>query len=1534
MAIGYARFTFVGGKGGTSAVCAAAYRHRAAMVDRKTGKSVSFSHKHRDLKHSEVSIPADAPQWIVDLMRDKSAVEASEALWNIAQDTEVRIDATVAREMLLALPVELSLEENIALVREFVETHLTSKGIVADWVIHGAKDNPHVHLLHTVRPLSLGGFGPKVSAVLGDDGQPLRVVTNARPGGQIVYQQFVGERSVDRAWKMGWAEAANRHLALAGHDIQIDMRSYSERGLDLKPQRHLGASMAAMVREGKATHFAPAQEAARFEMADQLAANPGQVLSLLSQQQSTFTERDIARAIHRHVDEVTVFQNIKAAVLASPEICLLRPAKPADPASGAAGQPAVYTTRELLKIEHEMAEASDRLARAGGFGVKDNVVARAIRKVETKDASKPFKFDDEQVEAVRHVTGADGLAAVVGYAGAGKSTLLEAANVAWTERGHRVFGAALAGKAAEGLEESSGIASRTLASWELAWKNGNAKLQKGDVFVIDEAGMVSSRQLARFVAAVEAAGAKLVLVGDAQQLQPIEAGAAFRAIIDRAGAKTLIGVRRQRAEWMQEASRQFASGDVEKFGQALAAYKDAGAIRQVVTTDQARAALVEDWTQKRAEVRTEKQAKGEDLRGDEFTVLAHTNANVRALNASLRQVLKDAGELSDARQFLTEAGQREFAVGDRLLFLENASFIEPSAPDLDRQSVKNGMLGTVVATTDDTGHPRLTVRLDAGREVIFSTDTYRNFDHGYATTIHKSQGATVDHAFVLASSMMDQHLTYVAMSRHRHTVKMYAPQDEFSDQRGGHHVAAEGRSADDATYQVLKERLSRSGAKSTTLDFEDEPLYREHANAFLERRGMQALRDIAPAISAVVETQANRLEQYREALADLWDRASHALMRTHVAERAAAEPTRSAAHTAPDDPVGATRPTLLPSRTEHPHSVIQDARARFEQSATGHHHDVELSRRLAQIYRQPALAKKAITDAAMRMQGSSASLAEQILQRPDSFGELRGSGRLIDGRPARAAREEAMLALPEAATIARMQSVAWNNDQGRHVSAETRRREAMAIAIPALSDAARAQLDTLAALREKGGPDAWRKGFEVTQKDAGFGSEIRALNDALNARFGFSAFTAKADRHTQDLVNERIPAENKAAFMAEVPMMREARIVAAALQVSNKREMNKAEAVTRVVAQPAPAAVTAAAPQVEAPASPTLQMPADKLAAAAPALPAAVTAAAPQVEAPASPTLQMPADKLAAAAPALPAAVTAAAPQVEAPASPAPQMPADKLAPAAPALPAAVTAAAPQMAPEKPAPMFAAVTHFAEPIEHVADRRAWARPDMVKSLDALKAAAHKVWTDPDRAVTQIRSRIQAGATASTLQEELTRSPQAFAPLRGSSRMIDRFTTAGAERKQALEAVKSTIIEARELHSGLANYREIETKAEAEHRRRMAIEVPGFSKEAAQALEKVRAAKGYEPRRQAVEAIPATVRDEIAQVDKALRARFGNYDTAQVEDLQRRVSPDQKQKLEVARTAMSGTHSVVRMTKTIQNDAQRNKTIGRGNTLNI
>ena len=310
------------------------------------------------------------------------------------------------------------------------------------------------------------------------------------------------------------------------------------------------------------------------ERAVSIERDPSLLLDVVAAQTAVFTRRDVARALHRFIDERVTFERILATVMQSPDLVTLRP-ETRDPLTDKVVAGALYSTRKTVAMEAEMATTAARLKAASGAGVAPDLVARAVASVEANGGNGAFKLAVEQIEAITHVSGPERIAAIVGIAGAGKSTALDAARRAWQLAGHRVVGAALAGKAAEGLERSAGIPSRTLASWQLAWSKERDELRAGDVFVLDEAGMVASRQMAELVATIDRAGAKLVLVGDAAQLQPIEAGAAFRAIVERIGAAELSEVRRQRAGWQQQATRDLARGDV---GAALAAYRDHDAV--------------------------------------------------------------------------------------------------------------------------------------------------------------------------------------------------------------------------------------------------------------------------------------------------------------------------------------------------------------------------------------------------------------------------------------------------------------------------------------------------------------------------------------------------------------------------------------------------------------------------------------------------------------------------------------------------------------------------------------------------------------------------------------------------------------------------------------------------------------------------------------------------------------------------------------------------------------------------------------------
>lgn len=421
-----------------------------------------------------------------------------------------------------------------------------------------------------------------------------------------------------------------------------------------------------------------------------------------------------------------------------------------------------------------MADTALRLTQGRGFAVDPTILKTLLQ--------RHAQLSGEQRSAIEHVTGHERIAAIVGRAGAGKTTMMTAAREAWEAAGYRVVGAALAGKAAEGLEKEAGIESRTLSSWQLRWGKGRDLLDERTVFVLDEAGMVSSRQMAEFVSAVSAAGAKLVLVGDPEQLQPIEAGAAFRALVDRIGYAELENIYRQKQQWMRDASLDLARGNVRE---AIARYVDKGRVLGSALKAEAITALITDWN------RDYNPAKS-------TLILAHLRRDVRELNILARGKLVERRLVEAGHAFRTDDGERHFAKGDQIVFLKNDGSL----------GVKNGMIARVL----EASRGRILAEIgdgpsDTRHRVEVEQRFYRSIDHGYATTIHKSQGATVDRVKVLATLSLDKHLTYVAMTRHREDVALYYGSRSF-DKVGG-----------------LTKVLSQRNAKETTLDYDGSRLY-------------------------------------------------------------------------------------------------------------------------------------------------------------------------------------------------------------------------------------------------------------------------------------------------------------------------------------------------------------------------------------------------------------------------------------------------------------------------------------------------------------------------------------------------------------------------------------------------------------------------------------------------------------------------------------------------------------------------------------
>ena len=229
---------------GGSAVSAAAYQTGEKLFSDWDRKYMYHGTKE-ELVLKEILLPAHAPPEFAD--RNK--------LWNSAEAAEPNWNSQLARRLKIALPVELSMEDNIALAREYCEKEFASKGMIVDLAVHDPEPpnhNPHFHVLLTMRPLDeKGNWAPKARKeyVLDKDGNRIR-----GPNGKYKVRKIPtvdwNARGNAEIWRHDWENLQNQYLERAGRAERVCMKSYERQGLDTIPTVHMGPAVMALERKG------------------------------------------------------------------------------------------------------------------------------------------------------------------------------------------------------------------------------------------------------------------------------------------------------------------------------------------------------------------------------------------------------------------------------------------------------------------------------------------------------------------------------------------------------------------------------------------------------------------------------------------------------------------------------------------------------------------------------------------------------------------------------------------------------------------------------------------------------------------------------------------------------------------------------------------------------------------------------------------------------------------------------------------------------------------------------------------------------------------------------------------------------------------------------------------------------------------------------------------------------------------------------------------------------------------------------------
>ena len=227
---------------GRSAVEAAAYRSGTKMTNEWDGQTHDYTRK-RGVIHTEIMLPPLAPPEF----QDRST------LWNSVEQIEKAKDSQLARDIEAALPRELSREQQLALVRSFIQDNFVDKGMCADFALHDkGTGNPHVHILLTMRPLKENGeWGAKCRKVYDLDERGQRIPDGK--GGWKNHREDTtdwNDKGNVELWREAWADYVNRAQAAIGLSERIDHRSYKRQGIDKIPSVHLGVAATQMEKRG------------------------------------------------------------------------------------------------------------------------------------------------------------------------------------------------------------------------------------------------------------------------------------------------------------------------------------------------------------------------------------------------------------------------------------------------------------------------------------------------------------------------------------------------------------------------------------------------------------------------------------------------------------------------------------------------------------------------------------------------------------------------------------------------------------------------------------------------------------------------------------------------------------------------------------------------------------------------------------------------------------------------------------------------------------------------------------------------------------------------------------------------------------------------------------------------------------------------------------------------------------------------------------------------------------------------------------
>lgn len=700
MAICYASLSVIGlGQNRQSPMAMAFYIERAKGKDELTGISHDYEAKKADFVTSKIIIPKDASDEMLDFRNVWKKAIYSEKNKDPRAKYIYKKNAQFAYDIILALPKELKIEDQVNLLEKFIYRMYVNKGVLAHYAIHHPidNDNPHAHILVSTRAVIGNKFGRKV-----------REINPKFNVGYLVKDHSLGSLTPE------WIKEQNSYFSKNNIDLSVDPEK-------LVPERK--------IIQGKQKELIRNQNTIRKEISKRYAEDPVKLFEFMEKKYSYFSLTDIKKVLK--VNGICTYEeqkNIISNFLNLQGIIKLKDTK---------GQ-VFFTTERRRYTDYTLSNIIKNMSGDKGKNITTNsfnfIVNRLI------ENNKPDTEKENVVKAI--LEDSSQLVAIKGRAGTGKSFIIELLKKSYDLEGFNVIGLSPTHAVCNDLRGSSFENVFTTNSLSYQIEKNIFDFKSDDVVIIDEAGMVASDIMLPILENAYKNNAKVIMVGDDRQLSSIDAGGCFSEVRRWVSTFELETVYRQDSEDDKKATHLFGIGQTKE---ALNLYKSKEIWSKNLFDD-----VVSRWKKSRHNV-----------------ILAFKNNTVTEVNKLIQNYRIEEKEVKKVISYKTNNGNINIGIGDKIVLTEKYG------------KRTKGDIGTILGL----GIDEIIIDFGDGEVLFASTDNFKDFDLGYAVTVHKSQGKTYDNVMSVVDSrnMWCSELAYVSYTRHKHNLDIVVDEKQFSN---------------------------------------------------------------------------------------------------------------------------------------------------------------------------------------------------------------------------------------------------------------------------------------------------------------------------------------------------------------------------------------------------------------------------------------------------------------------------------------------------------------------------------------------------------------------------------------------------------------------------------------------------------------------------------------------------------------------------------------------------------------------------------